>query len=300
MGAEFDLNLIRTFVLLYETRSVTATADVLAVTQPTVSYGLGKLRRRLGDDLFVRGPGGLVPSSEAERLYPALRTAIEQLDVTIGAATQFDPAGPVGFSIGLTDLGEVNSLPLVIAELCARAPTATLQVHAFDIDTAEDQLTRGRVDAIVASPVLDSVRLSRIPLFTEGYSGMVATDHPRLRGASVTDAELRGEQHIVVEGTTGHPAPRHALRTHGLEAKIAVRVTRFATLPYVVQDTQHVAIVPNRIAHAMAETHRVRTFALPWTIEPAEIAVYTRRTPGRSAAQTWFLDVIRTALQDLP
>ncbi|WP_405162632.1 LysR family transcriptional regulator [Nocardia sp. NBC_01499] len=300
MGAEFDLNLIRTFVLLYETRSVTAAADVLGVTQPTVSYGLGKLRRRLGDELFVRGPGGLVPSSEAERLYPPLRTAIEQLDVTIGAATQFDASGPVSFSIGLTDLGEVNSLPLVIAELCARAPDSTLQVHAFDTETAADQLTRGQVDAIVASPVLDSVRLHRVPLFTEDYVGMVAADHPRLRGASATDAELRGERHIVVEGTTGHPAPRHALRAYGLEERISVRVTRFATLPYVVQDTTYVAIVPKRIACAMASTHRVRTFALPWHIEPVEVAVYTRRPPGRSAAQSWFLDVIRAALQDLP
>ncbi|MEV6557496.1 LysR family transcriptional regulator [Nocardia sp. NPDC051756] len=300
MGAEFDLNLIRTFVLLYETRSVTAAADVLGVTQPTVSYGLGKLRRRLGDELFVRGPGGLVPSSEAERLYPPLRTAIEQLDVTIGAATQFDATGPVSFSIGLSDLGEVNSLPLILAELAVRAPAATLQVHAFDIDTATDELTRGRVDAIVASPILDSVRLNRIPLFTEGYAGMAAAHHPRLSAGTPTEAELRAERLIVVDGTTGHPAPRRALRTHGLEGNIAVRVTRFATLPYVVQDSELVAIVPLRIARALARTHPVRTFELPWPIEPAEVAAYTRRTPGRSAAQAWFLDAIRAALEDLP
>ncbi|AFU02317.1 LysR family transcriptional regulator [Nocardia brasiliensis] len=300
MGAEFDLNLVRTFVLLYETRSVTAAADVLGVTQPTVSYGLGKLRRRLGDELFVRGPGGLVPSSEAERLYPPLRTALEQMDLTIGATKEFDVSGPISFAIGLTDLGEVNSLPRVLAELTARAPAASLQVRAFDIDTATDELTRGRVDAIVATPILDSARLSRLPLFTEGYAGMVAADHPRLQSQAPTDAELRAERHIVVDGATGHPAPRHALRAHGLERRIAVRVTRFATLPYVVQDSELVAIVPQRVARALARTHPVRTFALPWQIDPAEVAAYTRRPPGRSPAQTWFLDVIRTALQDLP
>ncbi|WP_069162452.1 LysR family transcriptional regulator [Nocardia altamirensis] len=300
MGAEFDLNLIRTFVLLYETRSVTAAADVLGVTQPTVSYGLGKLRRKLGDELFVRGPGGLLPSSEAERLYPPLRTAIEQLDVTIGAAKDFDASGPISFALGLSDLGEVNVLPLVIAELEARAPAATLQVHAFDVDTAVDQLTRGQVDAIVASPLLDSTRVNRVPLFTEGYIGMVSNDHPRLRKGTPTDAELRDERHIVVDGTTGHTAPRQALRTHGLEGRIAVRVTRFATLPYVVQDSELVAIVPQRIGRALSRTHPVRTFELPWPIEPAEVAAYTRRTPGRSPAQHWFLAVIRAALQDLP
>ncbi|WP_069165984.1 LysR family transcriptional regulator [Nocardia altamirensis] len=300
MAAEFDFNLIRTFVLLYEMRSVTAAADALGVSQPTVSYGLGKLRKRLGDELFVRGPGGLVPSSEAERLYPPLRTAIDQMDVTISAATEFDPSGPVSFSIGLSDLGEVNSLPLVLAELSARAPAATLQVHAIDIETAPDELTRGKVDAIVTSPVLDSVRLSRMPLFTEGYVGMVAADHPRLRHDNPTAAELRTERHVVVDGTSGHAAAWQALRRYGVEPDIAVRVTRFATLPYVVQDSEFMAIVPERVAHTVVRSHPVRTFALAWPIQPVEVTAYTRRTPGRSAAQTWFLDVIRTALQDLP
>ncbi|MEV6335715.1 LysR family transcriptional regulator [Nocardia vinacea] len=300
MAAEFDLNLVRTFVLLYETRSVTAAADLLGVTQPTVSYGLGKLRRRLRDELFVRGPGGLVPSAEAERLYPPLRAAIAGVDETLSAATEFDPTRPAHFALGLSDLGEVTVLPLVLAELAVRAPQVTLQVEAFDVDTATDRLARGEVDAMVASPILDSPRLTRTPLFSEGYAGLVAARHPRLRGATPTQAELERERHIVVEGVTGHPGPRKALREHHLEDRVAVRVTRFATLPYVVQDSELVAIVPERVAHALARTHPVRVFTLPWPIEPVEVAAYTRRAPGRAAAQGWFLDVVRAALQNLP
>lgn len=301
MAAEFDLNLVRTFVLLYETRSATAAAELLGVTQPTVSYGLGKLRRRLRDELFVRGPGGLVPSSEAERLYPPLRAAIADMDGTLSTATEFDPQRrPVRFSIGLSDLGEVTVLPVLLAELAARAPQASLDVEAFDLETATDRLARGQVDAIVASPVLESPRLSRTPLFTEGYAGMVATGHPRLRGDTATQAELHRERHIVVEGVSGHPGPRKALRDNDLEDRVAVRVTRFATLPYVVQDSELVAIVPERVAHALARTHPVRVFALPWPIEPVEVAAYTRRAFGRGAAQHWFLAVIRAALHDLP
>ncbi|MGY4100804.1 LysR family transcriptional regulator [Nocardia sp. R16R-3T] len=299
MAAEFDLNLVRTFVLLYETRSVTAAADLLGVTQPTVSYGLAKLRRRLRDELFVRGPGGLVPSAEAERLYPPLRAAIAGVEETLGAATEFDPSRPARFALGLSDLGEVTVLPLVLAELAARAPRVTLQVEAFDVDTAADRLARGEVDAIVASPILDSPRLTRTPLFTEGYAGLVAAQHPRLRGNAPTRADLDGERHIVVEGVTGHSSPRKALREHDLEDRVAVRVTRFATLPYVVQDSELVAIVPERVAHVLARTHPVRVFTLPWRVEPVEVAAYTRRTPGRAAAQGWFLAVIRAAMENL-
>ena len=48
-----DLNQLRTFVVLYELRSLTATAEFLHVTQPTVSYTLARLRERFGDDLFL-------------------------------------------------------------------------------------------------------------------------------------------------------------------------------------------------------------------------------------------------------
>ncbi|MEU4313108.1 LysR family transcriptional regulator [Nocardia sp. NPDC024068] len=299
MASDFDLNLVRTFVLLYETRSVTAAADLLGVTQPTVSYGLGKLRRRLDDELFVRGPGGLTATSESERLYPPLRTALAKVTETLGATGEFDPGRPTRFTLGLSDLGEVTVLPLVLAELAEQAPRAGLRVRAFDLDTATDQLTRGELDAVIASPVLDSPRLRRTPLFTEGYVGMVAADHPRIRSDTPDQAALEQERHVVVEGGTGHPGPRAALTEHRLEDRIAVRVTRFATLPYVVQDSELVAIVPERVARALGRTHSVRIFRLPWPIDPVEVAAYTRHTP-EGAPQRWFLDVIRTAMAKLP
>lgn len=300
MVAQLDLNLARTFVLVYETRSVTAAASILGVSQPTVSYGLGKLRRQLHDGLFLRGPGGLVPSSEAERLYPPLRAAIASMEDAFAASVEFDPEQPTRLSLGLSDLGEVTVLPSVLAELATRAPLADLHVLAFDVATATDQLTRGEVDAIIASPMLESPRLHRTPLFTEGYAGMVAAGHPRLNGATPSSEEFARERHVVVEGATGHPGPRRALHEHGLDDRIAVRVTRFATLPYVVQQSELVAIVPERVAGVLARTHPVRVFALPWTITPVEVAAYTRRAPGRSATQRWFLGVIEAAAQHLP
>ncbi|WP_280420932.1 LysR family transcriptional regulator [Nocardia carnea] len=298
--AGFDLNLVRTFVLLYETRSVTAAADLLGVTQPTVSYGLGKLRRRLDDELFVRGPGGLAPTSEAERLYPPLRRALADVSETLGTTAEFDPGRPTQFTLGLSDLGEVTVLPLVLAELAAQAPQARLRVTAFDLETATDRLARGEMDAVVASPVLDSPRLRRTVLFSEGYAGMVAADHPRLQSSTPGQSELEEERHVVVDGATGHTGPRKALVEHRLENRIAVRVTRFATLPYVVQDSELVAIVPERVARALARTHAVRIFALPWPIEPVEVAAYTRHAPGRGGPQQWFLEVIRTAMTRMP
>ena len=61
---------MKTFVLLYESGSVTRTAEKLHITQPSVSHSLSRLRRQLSDPLFVRSANGLVPTDTARQLYP--------------------------------------------------------------------------------------------------------------------------------------------------------------------------------------------------------------------------------------
>jgi len=92
MPGPIDLTQVRTFVHLYETRSVTATAEAMRVSQPTVSYTLSKLRRRFGDDLFVRTPRGLLPTGISPHLYEPLRAALEEIDRAVTSAEKFDPA----------------------------------------------------------------------------------------------------------------------------------------------------------------------------------------------------------------
>ena len=98
MPGPIDLTQVRTFIHLYETRSVTGTADALRVSQPTVSYTLGKMRRRFGDDLFVRTAHGLAPSGTADQLYEPLRAALEDIDRAMSAPRSSIHRPPPGSS----------------------------------------------------------------------------------------------------------------------------------------------------------------------------------------------------------
>lgn len=295
-----DLNLARTFATVLETRSVTVAADILGVTQPTVSYSLAKLRRLLGDPLFVRAPGGLVPTAEAERLYRSVADAVNSLDAAFVPRVPFDPESAPTLTLSLSDLGEVTVLPLIVAELSKRTTRFDLRVTAFELDAAADELIRGVTDVVIASPLLNSPRLDRTVLFSEGYVGMVAANHPRIAGRAPTHDDLVGERLVVVDGSTGHEEPRRAIAELGLEQRIALRVTRFATLPYVVQSSELVAIVPDLVAVQMAQSTPVSTFELPWPLGRVEVAAYTRRTPAASPAQRWFLDAVTASIERIP
>ncbi len=293
---DFDLNLVRTFVLLYETRSVTATAESLHVTQPTISYSLQKLRRRFSDELFRRTGGGLVPTTTARALYEPLHSALSGIETAVSGAWSFSPAtARAAFTLCLSDLGEISLLPRLMAALPGQAPGVTLTVRPLDVEGAADQLGRGEIDAFIASSLISSQRVARIPLFSEGYLGMVALDHPRL-GYRVGFAELAAERHVTVFGPTGHDGPRRALEAHGLLDRVVLEVTRFAALPYLVQDSELVAMVPRLVAEMFAAEHRVRLFELPLEVEPAQVSVYTRHTHARSPAQHWLVGFMREVL----
>lgn len=295
--SELDLNLARVFVLLYETGSVTVTAETLHVTQPTVSYALRKLRRHFDDELFRRTGRGLAPTALAERMYEPLHRGLDQIDGVLRQSEEFDPATmSARFTLALSDLGEATLLPRLVAAARTQAPEVSFVVHALDVDDAERQLNRGELDAFIATPVLSSHRVVRIPIFRERYVAMVASDHPRITADSMTMDQLAAEHHATVSGPSGHVGPRASLATHDLLDRVTVEITRFSQLPYLLEATDLVAIVPEYVATVFASAHAVRIVRLPFVIEPIEVAVYARRPSSRSPAQRWLVDFLTGVL----
>ena len=65
------LGQLRSFATVARLGSVRAAARELGVSEPAVSEAVSALRRDLGDDLFVRGRGGVVLTPGGQRLAGA-------------------------------------------------------------------------------------------------------------------------------------------------------------------------------------------------------------------------------------
>ena len=61
-----DLNLLIIFDAVVETRSISAAAERVGLSQSAVSHAIGRLRESLGDQLFVRSRHGLTPTPGAQ------------------------------------------------------------------------------------------------------------------------------------------------------------------------------------------------------------------------------------------
>ena len=69
IARELDWNLLRTFVVLAESHSITEAAQQLRLKQPSVSAALKKLEDRIGRKLIDRSPGHYQLTDAGRLLY---------------------------------------------------------------------------------------------------------------------------------------------------------------------------------------------------------------------------------------
>lgn len=75
-------DLLRTFLAVVETGSITAAADRVSRSQSAASLQIGKLETSLGQRLFERHGRGVVLTQAGERLLPVARDVTGLLDAT--------------------------------------------------------------------------------------------------------------------------------------------------------------------------------------------------------------------------
>ncbi|KAF1054491.1 MAG: PCP degradation transcriptional activation protein [Stenotrophomonas maltophilia] len=292
--SQIDLNLIRTFVTLYEAGSVTVAAERLFVTQPSVSYALARLRKLFDDALFTRSRDGIQPTFVAEQLYGTLREALTRIEGAVQSTRQFDPASTERcFRIALSDLGELGFLPLMLARLNQEAPRAEVEVLPLQVDEVGDWLASGKVDvAICRQPVPGS--RSQV-LIQERYVCLLSANHPRIADRLDLRSYL-AERHVVVTRTSGHSIAEEVLQAMGLERRIALRVPHFSVLPKIILGTDLLTILPAQIAHMFIAEGGLKLLDLPFDIPSFDVSLHWRASSERTAALDWFRHTIAEAI----
>jgi DNA-binding transcriptional LysR family regulator len=294
-----DLNLIRTFVAIFETQSVSGAARRLSITQPSVSYSLNRLRDLLHDPLFTRSRDGMVPTFNATQLFASFKAALDNIESAISATRQFDPSKSERiFRLALSDLGELYFLPFLVREFQAVAPSVGLEILQIDSNLVADWLLTGYVDAVVGNLQFVGREARKATLFSESYSCLLCASHPSI-GETLTLEEFVAANHVVVSPFTGHHLVEDALSEMGLKRKIVLRVPHFTSLFSSIATTDLVLTLPTRVARAFAADGRMKVLPLPFQIQPFEVNLYWYPHAEDSGAQQWFCDTVKRTLSQV-
>ena len=293
-----DLNLIRTFLSIYDHRSVTRAAQDLSLPQPTVSHALGRLRRALHDPLFVRGPAGYEATARASELAAVFRQAVVAVDDAVGADRAFDPSSTSRtFRLCLTDIGEHAFLPRIMKRLVAQAPGASLEVVPMQISKVQGWLAHGEIDGAIASVPLE-VSGRRIIVADERYVCVLPVEAAE-QDQRISWNDFLALKHVAMDPAAGHDQVERAIRAQQVERAIALRVPHFSALAEVVVGCGMAAVLPRQMATRMAERWPVAIRELPFDMPQFEVTLYWDAAVSSTGAAAWFLDLVAEAL-DVP
>lgn len=290
---DLDLNLLVVFHEVFRERQISAAARRLKVTQSAVSNALARLRRSVGDELFVRTTEGMQPTPYAEKMSEQVAAALAQLELALQPVQDFDPAtSRRRFTIAMTDVGEMYFMPRLI-EACARlAPSVDIASRRAGLVDLRTEMESGRVDLAIGAFDDAPAVLYQRRLFRQAYVSMFRRGHALAEG-NLTMDRFAAARHLVVSSMESpYDAINQALLDAGIDLGASFSVPHFAAVPYIVSGTELVATVPQKLAERAAGPFQLEVAESPLALPPLQTNMFWHRRYNHDEGNRWLRNLI--------
>lgn len=292
-----DLNLLTVFDALFDERSVTRAAARLALTQPTVSGMLQRLRHTFSDQLFVRSSHGILATPRAEAMAGPIKELLATAQSLITAAA-FEPASAEGtIKLCASDYVQHAVVAPLIGKLRRRAPKLRVLVAPRQELGLTDRLARGEIDLYLSTREVSDPDLPSLLLYRDRYICIGRKHHP-FKGRRLSIKQLCAFNHLLV-----HPTGRslsgpidNALAGLGHHRRVAVAIPSFHILFELLNTDDFVAFVPERLLRGRRLD--VRTFETSLRVPPIEIVASWHPRVSGDARHQWLRKMLVSVATD--
>ena len=188
---------LRIFAAIYETGSVTRTAEHLHVSQPAISKSLAALEQEIGYQLFHRDGSGLQPTPEANLLIEDIGDVLHGFD-QLAASFRRAGSGNRGLvRIAATPGPSLGFLPSLVTEFQQVNPHTNITLKIRNSASIREMVATGNTDIGIADTGLQSPRYDSRP-YRMMCQCAVHLSHPAARLEQVGPADLAGTNWITL------------------------------------------------------------------------------------------------------
>jgi len=191
------------FLAVIRSGSVTAAADELVVTQPSVSSAIASLARELGCDLFERAGRGIKLTAAGTTFAPYADDVIGLLDDGRQAAREAAAVASRRLQIAAVTTAAESFVPPLMRAFADRHPDIALTLIVGNREQVLDDVRAHSVDvAISGKPPADD-RLLAEPLRDNEIACITAPEDPAFIGGPLRAADLAQRVWLLREPGSG-------------------------------------------------------------------------------------------------
>ena len=195
-----ELRVLRYFLMAAREENITKAANLLHITQPTLSRQLMQLEEELGVKLFHRGKYHIVLTDEGMLLR---RRAQEMIELEEKTKREFskDGAQLAGeIAIGCGETRNMTFLSKKMAEFRRLHPLVHYDIYSATADDIKERMEKGILDiALLMEPVdIGKYEFVRMPQ-REQWGALVCADSPLADKESLSPYDLTGQPIIIAK-----------------------------------------------------------------------------------------------------
>jgi DNA-binding transcriptional LysR family regulator len=272
------------------------------LSQSATSHALDRLRKLLGDQLFVRTPLGMEPTPRALSLAGPLRLALQEIQAAL-APESFHPIDAEGgFTIGVETYETIIVLPQLV-QIRKEAPKIEITVRSGSSEEILTAVDRGGFDLAIGLFRDLPDRFMTCHLLTDDHVCVMRADHPQAQAPLTMEAYLAASHLLLSMSGASTDVVDVALAQRNLARRIVMRLPHGLAAVIALARSEMLASITRGAAAMFEQSAPLAHVDLPFPVPASEFRlVWNRRLHG-SPAHTWLrrkLVAIAADAQSLP
>ena len=274
---------IEAFRAVMQTGTVTAAAEVLHTTQPSVSRLLAQLAHVTRLRLFDRQQGRLRPTPEAQALLVVVERHFEGLDAIAQQIASIRRSGTGYLRVGCTPALALSVLPHIVHAFVGQHPDVHIKLETSGMGALQAGLLRGELDLLLSTQPVRPVALDASVLHRSDMVCVMHPAHPLAQHRRLHVRDLRGQVLLTLnESDTTFQQFRRAMQQHGVEPAAVVETSYSMTICMMAREGTGIGIVNPYVASVFAHELQTRrltpatavevVLAFPGQLAPSEAA----------------------------
>jgi DNA-binding transcriptional LysR family regulator len=264
-----EIRQLRALAAIAETRTFTAAAARVHVTQAAISMQIRQLELEVGLPLFVRTPRRCVLTEAGERMLERAQRILREHDGALAEMAELSGATHGRLRVGSASaMFSSDPLPQILREIHEQHPHADVSVASGTSAQLVKQIVAGDLDIAFVSLPVEVRGVQTELLLRDELIAIASPAHPLAKQRVVSAFALAGEKLILGErGGNTRRLIDEFFEQAGLRPRVVMELSRTNSIKKMVERGMGVGIVSFQSAvEEIAEGRLVR-----WWIEGAQI-----------------------------
>lgn len=200
-----ELRVLKYFIAVAREESMTRAADILHVTQPTLSKQIKDLEDEIGKKLFNRTNYAIKLTAEGEILYKRALDIVNLANDTVEELKAMTEATGGNVNIGAAETDSIKYLARIIKQLQQECAGIIVSIYSGDSESVEYKLDKGQLDFALVVRDFDLNKYNFIELpYKDTYGLICRSDNPLSKKKKITFDDMINEPIIVSRQSLAH------------------------------------------------------------------------------------------------